>query len=288
MLNSRKLITQKFISLGADPHLLNKKGQGLLHLAAGTGNVYLLAYFHKSLHLDFNKQDCSGKTPLHTAAFEGQDQTASVLISWTEDMNICDKEKLTPLHLAAYSTNYRIVRHLLMKGSDRKAKDISDSTPLDIGINMHAPNDILQMLKEPTYLQKINYIKPPLLKVKKSYTLFYIFILTFIARYLILFLLILPSNIYSGTNIILKMISFTSCILNCCCSVHVSNRNPGYAVKDPNIDLIELYEKYNPDYVCPYCEVRRTHDVKHCQNCSKCVKQFDHHCPWIHNCVGIK
>ncbi len=44
----------------------------------------------------------------------------------------------------------------------------------------------------------------------------------------------------------------------------------------------------DPSQLCPECLVIRTPRSRHCIICNKCVERFDHHCPWINNCVGIR
>ena len=39
--------------------------------------------------------------------------------------------------------------------------------------------------------------------------------------------------------------------------------------------------------LCPDCETVRTSRSRHCAICNRCIERFDHHCPWINNCVGI-
>jgi len=253
-----------------------------VHVCAILGLVPLITYFLKEVHLSASEPDINGRTPLHLAALEGQETIGGLLIAWTPQLDERDKEGYTPLHLAAYSNNYRIVRYLLMKGARREAVDSHGSTPLDIA-KIRSAHDLIPILVKPFFLQKMNPCKSTLEPVKNSYTRFIIYIALFMFRYALIFLFLFPDYPFEFGICSLLLFCLTLFFF-----ISVSKKDPGFIQPNPDMGFLDLYEKYLPEYVCPYCEVKRPKHSRHCQHCNRCVRKFDHHCPWIHNCVGEK
>jgi palmitoyltransferase len=80
--------------------------------------------FFRNHGVDSLQRDSKGGTPLHWAAYYGCEQATNYLLSFKEiAINSQDLDGLTPLHLAVLSGNSRVVKRLLVKGSDKKIKD---------------------------------------------------------------------------------------------------------------------------------------------------------------------
>ncbi|XP_067398130.1 palmitoyltransferase ZDHHC12 isoform X2 [Emydura macquarii macquarii] len=74
----------------------------------------------------------------------------------------------------------------------------------------------------------------------------------------------------------------------------VSLMDPGFVESDEE-EKVEMNEEQRimiPQFPrnvrlrrCGYCMLKPMR-AKHCQLCQHCVRRYDHHCPWIENCVG--
>uniref|UniRef100_A0A8D0EZE1 Palmitoyltransferase n=1 Tax=Strix occidentalis caurina TaxID=311401 RepID=A0A8D0EZE1_STROC len=75
----------------------------------------------------------------------------------------------------------------------------------------------------------------------------------------------------------------------------VSLMDPGFVKSEEEADKSEEQSMVTPQVPsnikmrrCGYCMVKQPMRAKHCQLCQHCVRRYDHHCPWIENCVGEK
>ena len=104
-----------------------------------------------------------------------------------------------------------------------------------------------------------------------------------LAVYLVLVFFFFPVYADRAYQITLCLILFAVTALS---HIVLLNKNPGYLEKPKTISFLEMLQEFDPVMLCPDCEVVRTEYSRHCSICNKCVERFDHHCPWINNCVG--
>ena len=112
----------------------------------------------------------------------------------------------------------------------------------------------------------LNPVKPTLQKSNNSILFLMVNILGFILRYLVVFLCVLHDLDYefSLSSLVVFLVSLVLLMA-------VVLIDPGFVQRKPVSKLMSLYERFPPEYICPYCMIRRTSGTRHCFRCNRCV-----------------
>ncbi|CAD8166931.1 unnamed protein product [Paramecium pentaurelia] len=268
---------------GADYTIKNYNELTVLHTAS-QGDCPLTIYYYLQKGIPINVVDNKGSSPLHWAAYSGSYNAVNFLISWNANLNLQDTDtSVTPLHLATMQANSRIVRKLLMKGANRSIKDSSGKTPLDLAIESDFKTVEIMIRDKNDILIFCNVRQPfrPVVQQRNSQ-------IAFITMYMTCFICTILFTFPFVSNTIWMWIFFTLTSITVIFFFISCAKDAGIVNTDHKLSMLQILERYDCSNICADCKLVRPRRSKHCDVCQKCVMVYDHHCPWINNCVGAK
>ncbi|XP_059170532.1 uncharacterized protein LOC131952064 isoform X1 [Physella acuta] len=297
--NGHIAIVDILTQAGVDLDSVDHKNCTPLIVAAQYGQTMLAGYLMgKGARLQLTDKD--GDNALHWAAFKGHNELMRLLIYSGFNPRQKDNFGQTALHLACINGNLTAVRELCEQdGVEIDIPDNNGKTPLQLALG-RKHDAIVSYLKNE--VQSRNSILPRIdcwaiifgpPGNSKGALLFFFFNVVLWGYPMYIFKC-LPIT-WNELQIFHVLFMFTNVIM-WICLYHANTIDPGYLPRNiPEYDMAikqvahfdEWKQGQNPlSRLCHTCRTVKPLRAKHCRVCNRCVKEFDHHCPYIHNCVG--
>eukprot|EP00252_Welwitschia_mirabilis_P022671 TRINITY_DN6201_c0_g1_i1.p1 TRINITY_DN6201_c0_g1~~TRINITY_DN6201_c0_g1_i1.p1 ORF type:complete len:623 (+),score=104.75 TRINITY_DN6201_c0_g1_i1:176-2044(+) len=298
-------VAELLLQEGAKIDIADLHGYRPTHVAAQYGQTAFLYHIATRWGAAIDVPDVDGRSPLHWAAYKGFADCIRLLLFMDADKGRQDREGCTPLHWAAIRGNLEACSVLLQSGSkeDLIVTDNTGCTAAQLASNKGHHHVALVLSNARKVLNNRWNDKENIRKLTKLglapilWCMIVILLIIYVSSVITsstLPRLTAGVGLWAWSGVFFAsggLIMFYKC----------SSKDPGYLKKNsfglPNAtettEPLLNAELNNPvlltgnwSLLCATCKIVRPLRAKHCSVCNRCVEQFDHHCPWISNCVG--
>ena len=284
--------------MGADPQIRTKQSLSILHMASQGESPY--SFYLRDLiqrpknlpeeddALDVNIKDRNLCTPLHWAVYVSSPICISYLLAQPKiQINAKDVWGQTPLHKSVRKGDLRVIKQLLVKGADKNTKDAQGKTPLDLVEECFDLDDsdefetqmqIKELFKPDGIMNELAMLRTPNKPLNKNNRI--------VRIYLFFIILTLAMNIVTAmanSQPITLMIIVIFLAVDFFIFLSVMMSSSSYIECSKQIQFVSLMETFDPETLCPFCQVIRLPQSRHCNICNRCVDRYDHHCLWVNN-----